>query len=335
MKVTLSNFQILEGENTFEFPEGINVVVGPNASGKSSMFYAIENALTNPNGVDDCINYNHNEAKVTIENNDNSLTWIRRVGSSTYIDNKNNATYVKASKLDSRDLANLGFYFDTKNRVVNIHNEWSVLFPFGESDTDMFRLFEDIFNISCSFQIIDEMKKDEQNIKSSICQAQTDKASLQNRLSTLVNITAKVNSNDLDEHINKLNECLQLTSELEKDYENFSKNYLYKNVVLPPVYDVSLLYEASHKLETINNDFENYKHLKEKAALSLPTISLDFSLPVYDDTLNNEYEQYCITRANLLSLQQELNQLCIQKQCIEEKIKQIKVCPTCGKMLEE
>ena len=83
MKVILNDFQILEGENTFEFPEGINVVVGPNASGKSSMFYAIENALTNPNGVDDCINYNSKQTKVTIENNKESKTRQRQVGSTT------------------------------------------------------------------------------------------------------------------------------------------------------------------------------------------------------------------------------------------------------------
>ena len=333
MKVILNDFQILEGENTFEFPEGINVVVGPNASGKSSMFYAIENALTNPNGVDDCINYNSKQTKVTIENNNESITWQRQVGSSTYTNNKTGASYVKASKLDSRDLANLGFYFDNKNRVVNIHNEWSVLFPFGESDTDMFRLFEDIFNISSSFQIIDEMKKDEQSIKSLITQAQNDKTSLQQKLVVLNEIKSKVDIDHLNEHINTINECSLRTSELERDYAIFSKNYLYKNVVLPQVYDVSLLYDAYIKYESLNKEYEQYLQLKKKADIEIPKLDLSFEMPQFNQTINDDYEQYCLTKANLISLREEYANLELEKQQVQSKINQIKVCPTCGKVL--
>lgn len=333
MKVILNDFQILEGENTFEFPEGINVVVGPNASGKSSMFYAIENALTNPNGVDDCINYNSKQTKVTIENNNESITWQRQVGSSTYTNNKTGASYVKASKLDSRDLANLGFYFDNKNRVVNIHNEWSVLFPFGESDTDMFRLFEDIFNISSSFQIIDEMKKDEQSIKSLITQSQNDKTSLQQKLVVLNEIKSKVDIDDLNEHINTINECSLRTSELERDYAIFSKNYLYKNVVLPQVYDVSLLYDAYMQYESLNKEYQQYLQLKKKADIEIPKIDLSFEIPQFNQTIKDDYEQYCLTKANLISLREEYANLELEKQQVQSKINQIKICPTCGKVL--
>lgn len=334
MKVILNNFQILEGQNTFEFNTGINVVVGPNASGKSSMFYGIENALTNPSGVDDCINYNHKETSVTIENNGKSVTWKRQPGSSTYIDNITGSTYVKASKLDSRDLADLGFYFDNKNRVVNIHNEWSVLFPFGESDTDMFRLFEDIFNISSSFQIIDEMKKDEQLLKSAATQCQNETASLQNRLSILNEVLEKVDINTLNEHINNINECYNKASELEEDYKNFSKNYLYKNVVLPQVYDVSVLYEKYMTFENMQNDYERYVQLKQKADIKLPSIDLNINLPTFDNNIQTDYEQYCLTKANIEQLTQEHNQLQQLKLDIQDKIKQIKVCPTCGKQME-
>lgn len=335
MKVTLNNFQILEGQNTLEFIEGVNVLVGPNASGKSSIFYAIENALTNPNGVDDCINYNHNFTSVTIENNDNCLTWLRKVGSSTYINDRTGDKYVKASKLDSRDVCNLGFYFDLKNRVINIHNEWSVLFPFGESDTDMFRLFEDIFNISSSFQIIDEMKRDEQYIKSSLTGAQNEKSNISDKLNTLYNITDNVSLDSINEMIESINSCSLRTSELQEDYITFSKSYLYKNITLPDVYDVSLLYERYHNYQSIENDFLTYEQLRKKADIRLPKIDLNITIPVFDSELKNDYEQYCITKANMIALHEELNEVSQEKDKIQENINQIKVCPTCGNILEE
>ena len=57
MKIITEDFQILKGINEFEFNSGINIIVGCNGSGKSSLFYAVENCLSNPNGVDDCINH--------------------------------------------------------------------------------------------------------------------------------------------------------------------------------------------------------------------------------------------------------------------------------------
>lgn len=334
MKVTTKDFQILEGENTFEFKKGINLVVGPNASGKSSLFYAIENCLRNPNGTDDCINYNHSKTEVTISNNNQSITWVRTNGSCMYIDNITGSKYVKASKLDSRDLANLGFYFDNKGRIVNIHNEWSVIFPFGESDTDMFRLFEDIFNISCSFQIIDEIKKDEQLLKSNITANQSEKEKLVQRLNNLNIVTNKINIPQIDEHINKLKESLDKASKLKKDYEALSYYYPYKEIELPELYDVSKLYESLHNFENINKDYENYCLLQSKCNLQVPelNIQLNFDEP---RELRDLYEQYCFTKSNIKQYDIEIIELDTLKKEIEDKISQIRICPTCGRPLED
>ena len=50
MKVTTKDFQILQGTNTFEFPVGITVIQGKTGSGKTTLFYAIEDCLINPSG---------------------------------------------------------------------------------------------------------------------------------------------------------------------------------------------------------------------------------------------------------------------------------------------
>lgn len=334
MKIKLNNFQILEGENTFEFNSGINVVVGPNASGKSSMFYAIENCLTNPNGVDDCINYNHKQTDVTIENNGNSVTWTRTQGSCTYTDNVINQVYSKASKLDSRDIADLGFYFDNKNRVVNIHSEWDVLFPFGESDSDMFRLFEDIFNISCSFQIIDEMKKDESTIKSSITSSQSEKASLQAKLTSLNQIKDKVKSEDIQNHIDAITVCSQNASDIRDDYNKFSKCMLLNNLNLPELFDVSTLYEKLHEWETIQTDYDYYQKNKNKADIQIPAINLNLDDICMPTEITQDYDSYITNTNNVIQYEEQLQVLQIKQQELEEQIKKINVCPTCGHILE-
>lgn len=333
MKLKLTDFQILEGTNTFEFNQGINLLLGPNASGKSSIFYAIENCLCNPNGVSDCINYNKDKCEVSLESNGESITWIRSLDSSAYINNKTNQKYLKASKLDSRDLADLGFYFDNKNRVVNIHNEWSTLFPFGESDSDMFRLFEDIFNISCSFLVIDEMKKDEQKLKLEITSNQNERNELENRLSNLQEIKNKVKKEDVDNFINLLMNNKQQASELRESYGMYSKSALLSNVTLPKVFDVSNLYETFHNLENIRKDFTYYETNKAKVDISIPKIEVNLNFDT-TDKLVEDYEQYCLIRANILDYEDQLDKIRNQKKILESKISEIKICPTCGRTMD-
>ena len=333
MKVTTKDFQILEGENTFEFNEGINMVVGPNGSGKSSLFYAVENCLTNPSGVSDCINYNSDKAEVKLEVNNESVSWIRTPESSIYKNNKNKKEFVKASKLDSRDIADLGFYFDKKNRVVNIHDEWSILFPFGESDSDTFRLFEDIFNISCSFLVIDEMKKDEQTIKSYIVQNQKQKEDLNIRLEKLNEIKEKVKLSDIENYLNLVVEKEQLTSKLREDYTTFSKSALLQNITLPKVFDVTELYNTYNKLQNIEKDFNVYQNISKKVNITIPKINLNLDDIKEPKDLKTEYEQYCLNKAQVETYEDELKEINKRKIFLTDEISKIKVCPTCGRPL--
>lgn len=333
MKITTKDFQILEGINTFEFSQGINVIVGPNASGKSSLFYALENCLTNPSGVSDCINYDAKSAEVTLEDNDESVTWIRTSDSSTYLNNKTHQKYVKASKLDSRDIADLGFCFNNKGKVANIHDEWSVLFPFGESDSDMFRLFEDIFNISCSFQIIDEMKKDEQYVKSNISNYQKEKQQLNEKITALTTIKEKVSKNKIDSYIQDLNEYSQQVSKLGQDYSTYLKASRLKNVVLPEVFDTTKLYECQHNYENLQKEYEHYITNKQKANIKIPDISLDLDI-IDIQSIRNDYEQYCVTKSDISNNLVQVDKIATRIKEIQEEMEKFKFCPTCGHILE-
>lgn len=337
MKVTLNDFQILKGETELEFPNGITVLVGSNASGKSSIFYAIQNALTNPNGVSECINNESNKTSVRIENNNSDITWVKTQTSSEYINNKTQEHFVKASKLDSRDIADLGFYFDNKNKVINIHDEWCVLFPFGESDTDMFRLFEDIFNISCSFQIIDEMKKDEQFIKTAITSSQSCISSLQSKKTVLHDIKDRIKESDISEHINRINNSKELVSALQDDFTAFSRNYLLTQIKLPQVYDTNRLSNVVDDYNTINSDYNHYykDNQIKNIRLSIQEYNLDRLKDLSYElvSLNKEFNDYKQEKSYINVYLEQIEMLNNKYNTINEEISKVKVCPTCGQVI--
>lgn len=335
MKVTTKDFQILKGENTFEFPTGITIIQGESGNGKSTVFYAILYALTNTSGVASCINWDAKSASVRIQNNGADITWIKTPTSSEYVDNLTGQNYVKASKLDARDLGDLGFYFDNKDNIVNMHHEWSVLFPYGQSDADMFRLFEDIFNISCSFKVIDEFKKDEQEQKQRINQINSDINSLTQTKTNINDILEKVKEQDVDFYISKLKTEESTLNQLNSDLVKMNQASIYTNKKIPKEFNLESLYQYNLYKEQLQKDYNRYQNLQKLASMKLPE-EKEVVLP---DTLVNPYfNDYTLlntTLQNIKLYEQQLEMLDKQLEEENNKLAQIKVCPTCGHKLGE
>ncbi len=331
MKVITKDFQILKGETEFDFPVGVTIIQGESGNGKTTIFYAIQDALTNPSGVADCINHDANSTSVRIINNGQDMTWIKTPSSSEYINNITEENFVKASKLDSRDIGDLGFYFDNKNKIINIHDEWCVLFPFGSSDVDMFRLFEDIFNISCSFTIIDELKKDEQEIKSSITKINTDINDLNKKSLNLSQILVKVNPKDPDELIAQIEQeqkTLEDLKQVELQYTKLKKTA--NQIVFPKEFsikDLTASHASLYELIAAQKQYEKNNILNNLILPEVQTFNLVLD-PIFKDviTYQNILTQVAEYEENIVKLDKELKN-------IQSQIDNIKVCPTCGKEL--
>lgn len=331
MKVKTKDFQILKGEHEFEFPVGITVIQGKNGSGKSTLFYAIEDCLTNPSGVDDAINWDAKQASVTIENNDNVITWTKTATSSQYTNEKTGQEFVKASKIDSRDLGDLGFYFDKSDDVVNIHSEWKKIFPFELKDTEMFRLFEDIFNISSSFLVIDDFKKDEQDLNSRIKQTFAQINELTQSKNTIDNILNQIDLQTINEKISTLNTKQNNIIQLKEDYNNLSEKIKYKDISIPEMYDITTLVNKSSYYNQIAQDYNNYD-ANHKLDINLPE---EKCFDLKENIYIKPYNDYLSLKNTIAQYNNELNSLDIEYNKLEEQLKQIKVCPTCGRPLEE
>jgi len=327
MKVRVKDFQRLKGEHTFEFPEGLTIIQGKSGSGKSTVFYAVEDCLSNPSGVADTINWDAKSCEVSIENNGNSVTWIKTNTSSEYVD-QDGKSYVKASKIDSRDLADLGFYFDKKDDIVNIHSEWKKLFPFEASDTEMFKLFEDIFNISSSFQIVDCIKKDEQEKKglSNTISSQINDLTIRNN--NISSILERINP-DVDSFIQDLTCKEQVINSIKADFDVLSKNQAYKELNIPSVFDASKLVDTYSQIQ---DDYILYQKNKKLSEINIPEIK---SFEISENPYIEDYTTYKTTLDVIKQYDVALASIEQEEQAVRDKLKNIKVCPTCGRPLEE
>lgn len=329
MRVITKDFQRLKGENIFEFPVGITIIQGRSGSGKSTVFYAVEDCLTNPSGVSDVINWDAKEAEVTIENDGGYVKW-RKTPSSCEYEDKNGKSFVKASKIDSRDIDNLGFYFDKKDDVVNIHGEWDKLFPFAASDTEMFKLFEDIFNISSSFQIIDNIKAEEKDYKAQIASLNNQINDLTIKNNSINDVLERVNP-DVDSFIKDLQNKEQNVSILTNDYRTLSDNQKYLNIDIPKELDTSLLTEKGNFYSQILKDYENYQVNKQRASLIVP---LEKSFDIKENPYIEDYNKYQTILNIIAQYEKELQKIDEEEKVVREKLGSIKVCPTCGQELK-
>lgn len=332
MKVTTKDFQALQGDNTFEFPVGITIVQGRTGSGKTSLFYAIEDCLSNPAGVDDVIHWDAKTAQVTVENNDSKITWIKTATSSEYVDESTGQHYPKASKIDSRNLGDLGFYFNKDNDVVNIHSEWKKLFPFELKDTEMFRLFEDIFNISSSFNIIDSYKKDEQELKSQINQINKNINETTQTNNCIEDILNKVDSTTIQEHIDKLTTTQNVISQMLEDYNNLSRFYPLTHTTIPAEFDTTSLINKSAYCDQLQHDYNKYQVNHKLLEIELPQ---EQQFNIEPNIYIKDYNEYNNLYQQIAQYNQQLQDLQNQETVLNEQLKQIKVCPTCGHSLED
>lgn len=328
MKVITKDFQRLKGENTFEFPIGITVIQGRSGSGKSSLFYAIEDCLSNPNGVSDVINWDADKCEVTVENDDHRVKWVKTQKSSEYID-KDGKPYVKASKLDSRDIDDLGFYFNKKDEIVNIHDEWAKLFPFESNETEMFKLFEDIFNISCSFQIIDSMKKDEQEQKSHINELTRSINELTMQNNSIDNILSKIDLNKLNEIIFDLQNKENKVNEIIQDYNIFCENQKYLNLKDTTSFTLNI---DNNSYNQLLEDYKNYLCCLERRDMNIPERK---ELNIPENMYEQDYSLYVNILSQISGYDNEITKLNEEEILVRKKLKEIKVCPTCGHSLEE
>ena len=197
LKLSLQNFQsISEGELTFN--TGLNFIIGQSNSGKSATFRAIKACLLSPKGSQRFIKKGDNKSVVTLLYNGNKIEWDRTSTESKYI--INGEEYRNTGKSDAFKILNdeTGFVKAEKGcALMNIEEELQLPFPFGIPDSELFKLFENVFCVSDSAVILKSAKEHEDTVKNDISMLELEEAKIQAKVNALTRFKEEVNIKDL------------------------------------------------------------------------------------------------------------------------------------------
>lgn len=204
LKLSLQNFQsISEGELTFK--TGLNFIIGQSNSGKSATFRALKACLLNPAGSQRFIKRDSGKTTVILKYNGNDICWNKTEKANSY--NINGEEYRNTGKSDAFKILNndTGFVKAEKGcALMNIEEELQLPFPFGIPDSELFKLFENVFCVSDSAVILKSAKEHEDRVKSDINLLELEKTKVQTKLDGLAELKEEVSLSRLEEYKKEL-----------------------------------------------------------------------------------------------------------------------------------
>lgn len=364
MKLIIDNFQaISHGE--LEFPVGITTITGPNSSGKSSILRALSFFTTN-SGKKRHIKHGEKSFSVSIAVDGNIYGWTKTKTSGSF--SKNGQSVEKIGVKTPHDFfPDFPLLLDEKGSVLQMSGEWESLFPYDRTDSELFTLFENVFNISDSSVVLDDIKGD----------IRSGKSRRDFLVSQYNNIVPKVNTIeaiDVDKSLSVLSNLMSRSKACLRDCPSPAEVSLCEHVggivdkAIPEAteFDLSLLdvfdivrdaelcenmltfsdkvdglRSVSWDLDLIDAGFGCLESLIEAEVLfsqieAIVDIPEEFfEVPEYPEQL---FKDAMINCANIISefevASKEEKDLEAQKEELTNKIKEIKVCPFCESKLK-
>jgi predicted ATP-dependent endonuclease of OLD family len=204
LKLSLQNFQsISEGELTFK--TGLNFIIGQSNSGKSATFRALKACLLNPAGSQRFIKRDSGKTTVILKYNGNDICWNKTEKANSY--SINGEEYRNTGKSDAFKILNndTGFVKAEKGcTLMNIEEELQLPFPFGIPDSELLKLFENVFCVSDSAVILKSAKEHEDRVKNDINLLELEKTKVQTKLHGLAELKEEVSLSRLEEYKKEL-----------------------------------------------------------------------------------------------------------------------------------
>ena len=253
-KLSLDNFQaISSGE--LEFKTGLNFIIGQSNSGKTATFRAVKDCLLNPSKAARHIKNGNSQATVTIEYNDNVITWKRMSSSSVY--EINGQEYIKVGRSNAFKLLEneTGFVLGSSGIIMNIEEELQAPFPFGMTKQDLFKLYEDVFCISDSAVILKAAKGQEEQIKFEISNLENENIKNNKKIEELEKFKKEVDLEVLQSYKDKLKASQGRLLSLKTDLPNIKIAAQLETFEIPEVQmsfvDVSESYKDKVNLKVL------------------------------------------------------------------------------------
>lgn len=353
MKLELENFQVYSGKHSFEFEPGITIIVGPSSSGKSSLIRALRGLILNyipSSKAKKYITHFKDHLQIDLQLDD-------RINFSWYKDNKNTSYRVKDlvsgseekfEKCGNEDLesicekSNLEFPFIIRDkRLLNTHTERDGMpFPFDLSDTELFKVFEELYNVSSSGIIFKYMKslesKTNSEVKSIKSQIEIDKS----KIEKIIDLEDKYDLQDLTNLKIKAEKIQAGMLGIDEDINIARKNNRLCKTIKSFLEDIVV---EENTEELLNKGFSLIKESKEliKDIRIIDSNNKIEQITIYKEDFNidiikayisllSDFNKAKSLNKELKSAQEEINELLKEKEDIEKEIAKIDTCPLCG-----
>lgn len=295
LKLSLQNFQSI-GEGELIFKTGLNFIIGQSNSGKSATFRALKACLLNPKGSQRFIKRGTNKSSVTLYYNGNEIEWDRTSKESNY--KINGEVYHKTGASSAFKILSdeTGFTKSDNNDILNIEEELQLPFPFGLTNADLFKLFENIFCVSDSAVILKAAKGCEDEVKAEITSLELEDQKNQIKIKELGKFKEFVNLSKLEKYKKELEE-MKNRLEVLKDGHDIIK--------------IAVKLDNSN-LDVTEKDFtdlvSSYLQVLELKKVLIRTKQLH-SLNKHVQELSYSNKNLLLTYKDLISLQNTVKQL--------------------------
>lgn len=329
MRLTIKNFQSIS-ETTLDFPVGITAIIGSSNAGKTSILRALSCLLTNSSEAKSHIRRGSKELEVSLElDNRPKITWTRTPKESKY--DIKDESYVKVGKTNLLELINLDeFYKDPDlGELVNIQDEWSLLFPFNRTDSQMYKLFESIFAINDSSLVMKKIKEDESIRKKELCNLNSELIRNSNKYDSLSEYLENLDEKLINNYKDKLSDNYNYLSKLELNIskiKNNSKKYDILRKVKRKEFNFSVLenyikIKTDYKYIMDNEKILNFKIKREEFNFE----SLENYIKIKTDW--DKVSKYLKEYNNLKNIIKNEN---IKRSELQTELDKVDECPLCG-----
>ena len=363
--IDITNFQSITNGN-LSFVPGVNVVVGQSNSGKTAILRAIKTNILNPKGSQRRIQHGKDRSEITIKYLGNEITWVRTPKESSYVINGEEFKKTGTSNVFNY-LNDFGFVLDEKDGLMNIEGELQLPFPFDRNPQELFKLFENLLSVLKSSGVLKQFKALESSRDSEVLllESEIDKYSTKYKAikdlkevvsiemmskmkEVLVGLVDTYKSKDADLQVLLKNKDLVLMADF-KEFDVNMKEPLTKYINL--VKDIKVCNSTKDLYKIIKGmpkcgliDVSKYEELRKD-------ILTCKRLQAMNNLLDNAPSPRVVQLVDYTNLRKDFNTLMRFKQegkdCmvklnrtkseiedIQERLKEFKVCPLCGKELD-
>ena len=338
----LENFQLIR-EAKLKFEEGLTVITGSNSSGKTAILRSLCAVLLNPVYAKRYIRHGESVTRVRLVMSGHSVEWERKESGVRYtVDGSENNKCGRNTLFDFIENFPLAYEQDT-NKILNIQTEHDGLFPFNRSSTEMFRLFEEIFQISDSSAILGSIKKEEQDTNKNLSLLKIKQKEIENKLSCIVDFNNDNSFEILKKHKEGCESTLDELRSLELALVECEK----LQSVVDNLNNVDCFYFDSNTID----DIEKYIKLNELCNSANEYNKYNFELDFdrqsnFDLSIISDYIDICDDSIDKLinDLQQCRNNrsICVEQLTeienellvIHDKMKSENKCPLCNQIVD-